>query len=245
MNLGMSQAAAAMETLEYWRDITTMNLASMQKPGHKEVIPAAYASLVDQTAKIQENDPQRYLPECASQSNFAPGSIQRTDVPTHLALEDPDCFFELVDEAGNKVYTRDGSFHFNKNNELVSASGHYKVSNSGSAPIVQVGNGYPISVSKNGKILQGDQEIGTIGVFKLDPTTVEMVSGGYKLKKAKEAPPAEKFEVLQGALENSNVQAPQQMIRLIDIQHHYDANAESLKALDGALGKLIQHIYSS
>lgn len=245
MNLGMSQAAAAMETLEYWRDITTMNVASMQKPGHKEVIPAAYASVVNPDTKLQDKAPQGYLPECVAQSNFTPGSIQRTDVATHFSLEDPNCFFELVDEAGNKVYTRDGSFHFNQDNELVSASGHYKVSNSGSAPIVQVGNGYTISVSKNGKIQQGDQEIGTIGVFKLDPTTVEITPGGYKLKKAKEAPPAETFEVLQGALENSNVQAPQQMIRLIDIQHHYDANAESIKALDGALGKLIQNIYSS
>ena len=108
-----------------------------------------------------------------------------------------------------------------------------------------MGNGYSISVSKNGKIQQGEQEIGTIGVFKLDPKTIEIAPGGYRLKKAKEAPPAEKFQILQGALENSNVQAPQQMIRLIDIQHHYDANAESLKALDGALGKLIQNIYSS
>lgn len=245
MNIGMSQAAAAMETLEHWRDVTTMNLAAMQKPGHKEVIPASYASMVNKNAKMQDNEPQAYCPEGISQINFEPGSIQATGVPTHFALEDPDCFFELVDEGGNKVYTRDGSFHFNKNNELVSASGHYKVSNNGSAPILGVGNGYPISVSKNGEIHQGDQEIGTIGVFKLDPTQVEIGPGGYTLKKSKEATPAEKFDVLQGALENSNVQAPQQMVRLIDIQHHYDANAESLKTLDNALGKLIQNIYSS
>ena len=241
----MYQAAAAMERLEQWQDITALNVASMQRPGHKEMIPAMYASKPLNAENKSSNSVQSYIPECESHVSFAPGALERTDVPTHFALTEPDHFFELVDAAGNKVYTRDGTFHFNKDNELVSASGHYKVSNSGSAPIVQTANGYPIHLSRNGKIQQGDQEIGSVGVFKLDPTTIDVASGGYTLKKAKEAPPAEKFEVIQGALEMSNVKAPEQMTRMIHIQHHHDTNAESIKTMDAALGKLLQAIYSS
>ncbi len=245
MDIGTYQAAAAMEMLEHWQDMTAMNVASMQKPGHKEMIPVMYASSPIKADKNSPNSVNSYIPECDSQVNFAPGSLEITDVPTHLALGEPNHFFELIDPEGNKVYTRDGTFHFNKDNQLVSASGYYKVSNNGSAPILQVNNGYPIHVSNNGKIQQGEQEIGTIGVFKLDPSNIEVTSGGYKLKKAKEAPAAQKFEVIQGALEMSNVKAPEQMTRMIHIQHHHDTNAESIKILDASLGKLIQNIYSS
>jgi flagellar hook protein FlgE len=54
--------------------------------------------------------------------NFQPGAIESTGRSTDLAI-DGDGFF--VVQGGERMYTRDGTFKLNSNNDLVTSSGHY------------------------------------------------------------------------------------------------------------------------
>ncbi len=56
-----------------------------------------------------------------TQRNFTTGGVSTTGVPTDFAL-DGDGFF-IIEDAGRQKFTRDGSFQFNSNNDLVTSSG--------------------------------------------------------------------------------------------------------------------------
>lgn len=56
------------------------------------------------------------------QRNFGQGSLDRTGVPSDLAI-DGQGFFILAAPSGEQVYTRDGSFALNTENVLVAADG--------------------------------------------------------------------------------------------------------------------------
>jgi flagellar hook protein FlgE len=58
----------------------------------------------------------------ATEIDFSQGSITNTDVPSDLAIQG-NGFFILNTSAGN-VYTRDGGFSLNANNQLVNAQGY-------------------------------------------------------------------------------------------------------------------------
>ncbi len=56
-----------------------------------------------------------------TQRNFTTGAATPTGIPTDLAIEG-DGFF-IVERAGSRFFTRDGSFQLNANNELVTPAG--------------------------------------------------------------------------------------------------------------------------
>lgn len=56
------------------------------------------------------------------QRNFGQGSLDRTGVPSDLAIEG-DGFFILAAPSGEQLYTRDGSFELNTENVLVASNG--------------------------------------------------------------------------------------------------------------------------
>ena len=58
----------------------------------------------------------------ATEIDFSQGSITNTDIPSDLAIQG-NGFFILNTSTGN-VYTRDGGFSLNANNQLVNAQGY-------------------------------------------------------------------------------------------------------------------------
>ncbi|MEM6561543.1 MAG: flagellar hook-basal body complex protein [Planctomycetota bacterium] len=57
------------------------------------------------------------------QKDFSAGSIEPTGKSTDLAIEGNGFF--VVENGGDQLYTRDGSFQLNQNNELVNSSGAF------------------------------------------------------------------------------------------------------------------------
>ncbi|MCL2648971.1 MAG: flagellar hook-basal body complex protein [Phycisphaerales bacterium] len=55
--------------------------------------------------------------------NFTNGGLQVTGVPTNLAIQGTGMF--ILQSGGQQVYTRDGSFKLDGNNQLVSSTGAY------------------------------------------------------------------------------------------------------------------------
>jgi len=56
-----------------------------------------------------------------TQTNFNNGGVENTGIATHMALEG-DGFF-VLENGGDRTFTRDGQFQLNSENELVTATG--------------------------------------------------------------------------------------------------------------------------
>jgi flagellar basal body rod protein FlgG len=125
-----------------------------------------------------------------------------------------------IDDKGRLV-TRDGLRYLDANNQEISLQGE---------------NGTPsdVSISPRGTVsdpLDG-RIFGTLGVWKLgDLNALQSVGAGRYLDgKQQKAQPAPGAPVQQGAIEGSNVDSLQEMVRMITVQRSFTAAQKALSS---------------
>ena len=174
--------------------------------------------------------------------NIEQGPITQTGNVTDLALNGSGYF--TIRHGGNDqvYYTRAGNFTLKENNELVTSSGHLVLGVGGGA--IQLPDNYTqLVVDKKGTVFSDEGEVGVLDIaeFNNDQLLNEAGDGLY----ATDANPTgenDNTNILQGALENSNVQAVVEMTRMIDVSRQYQMNQTILQndheRIRGAISKL-------
>jgi flagellar basal body rod protein FlgG len=172
--------------------------------------------------------------------NFGAGDIRRTGDPTEFAIEGPG-FFRLQRPDGQQVYTRDGQFRLGSDGRLQSKQGYDVVGDAG--PIQLLIDGGPLSIDSEGRLRQGDQEIGVLSVFEFnDLTGLRRTNGGFMVDPANPqgAQVIENPGIQQGFLEMSNVTPMHEMAELITINNALQANHRVVQTYDGLSDRAIQ-----
>ncbi|MGR3806000.1 flagellar hook-basal body complex protein [Marinibacterium profundimaris] len=165
----------------------------------------------------------------ARMTDLAQGPLTRTEGTFDLAIEG-DGFF-LVQTPDGPRLTRAGAFTPNGEGLLSTAEGH-QVLDAGEAPIFVPAEADGIHIASDGTISAGGQPLGQIGVFlPNDPQAMSRARGvlfdapgGYE-----GAPDA---RVMQGVLEGSNVNAIEQITRMIEVQRAYEMGQSFLETED-------------
>ena len=152
---------------------------------------------------------------------------------------------------GRMGYTRDGTFHINNEGVVVNVNG-YPLEPQITIP-EQTNN---LTISKDGIVqatMFGDptpQELGQIETADFINPAGLMATGGnlFQETAASGAPvvgvPSEDgFGTLeQGALENSNVEVVEELVKMITVQRAYEMNSKVVSAADGMLQFLTQNV---
>ncbi len=155
--------------------------------------------------------------------NLASGGLKQTGNALDLAIKG-DMFLGYMGPSG-AYYSRDGRLTMLDSGELINPLGHPLLDGSGS-PIAVKPDGGPLTIQANGTIIQGGARVGQIGLFNLD------LSGGFERagsagivpKLAPEtADAAEGGAVVQGYVEESNVDPVSEMVRLIQVTRAFEA----------------------
>lgn len=147
------------------------------------------------------------------------GQLKRTDGALDLAIEG-DGFF-LVEGAEGPQLTRAGHFTIDGTGTMVSSDGH-AVLDQGGAPILLPLDGPDVSIGRDGTISQNGRLVGQVGVvIPADPSGLRRV-GESRFDAPEGWEPAETPNVMQGFLEASNVNAIEQMSRMIEVQRAYE-----------------------
>lgn len=156
------------------------------------------------------------------------GALATDGVGTHLALRG-DAWFSLADGS----FTRDGRMKVSEDGTLVTTSGTPVLGQSG--PVV-VEPGRPFTVTAEGQVLgpEGD-EIDTLRLTSLQGATP---LGGGRWTGAGQ--PAVGAEVVQGALEGSNVVSMRSMVELVTANRAFEAHQKAMQASDDAEQRLLQ-----
>ncbi|WP_106746737.1 flagellar hook-basal body complex protein [Yoonia maritima] len=147
------------------------------------------------------------------------GSLTQTGGTFDLAIEG-DGFF-LVETPNGQRLTRAGAFGPNENGDLVTPDG-YPVLDAGGAPMfVPQGVGH-VGIGADGTISAGGQPIGQVGIFApTDPNQMTRESG-VLFDAAGGFEPVPDGRMLQGYLEESNVNPILQVSRMIEVQRAYE-----------------------
>lgn len=150
------------------------------------------------------------------------GVLEETGNSFDFALQG-DAWFGVETPAG-LVMTRDGRFTMTQDGQLITLDGH-PVVDPGGAPIQLNPAGGPPAVSRDGALRQNEQLIGAIGLFAFEPgpNFVRYGSSGI-LASGEPEPIVDRMDagVVQGFLENSNVNPVREMANLIMVQRAFD-----------------------
>jgi flagellar basal-body rod protein FlgF len=173
------------------------------------------------------------------QTDFGQGALAATGGTFDLAIEG-DGFF-LIGTPGGERLTRAGSFTPNENGDLVTAQGH-PVLDAGGAPVfVPTGTG-TVSIAPDGTMSADGQPVGQIGiVLPLDPAAMTR-DDGVLFRADAGWEPAPAARMLQGFLEDSNVDPILQISRMIEVQRAYELGQGFLDREDQRIRNVIQAI---
>lgn len=184
-----------------------------------------------------------------TQKIFTTGSLQITDQPLDLAINGRG-FFQITMPDGTISYTRDGTFHINDEGVVVNVNG-YPLEPQITIP--ELTN--QLTISKDGIVqatLFGDpapQELGQIETVDfINPAGLQAVGGNLYFETVSSGAPIvgvpseEGFGTMeQGALENSNVEVVEELVKMITVQRAYEMNSKVVSSADQMLQFLVQN----
>lgn len=169
------------------------------------------------------------------------GTLTQTGGSFDLAIEG-DGFF-LVETPGGERLTRAGSFTPNENGDLVTPEG-YRVLDAGGAPVFVPQGAGPVGIAPDGTVSAGGQPVGQIGLVKPLNIIGMVREDGVRFRADDGFEPALDGRMLQGFLEESNVDPVLQVSRMIEVQRAYelgqsfmDKEDERIRSALRALGK--------
>ncbi|KGF68519.1 flagellar basal body rod protein FlgF [Hoeflea sp. BAL378] len=156
-----------------------------------------------------------------------------------------EAWFMIETPTGNML-TRDGRFSLTETGQLVNING-YPVLDPGEAPIQLDPGGPPPKVGRDGGLEQDGVRLGAIGLFEAD------LSQGFQRKAAlgivPTVPPeplldANSAGLLQGYLEESNVNPVSEMSHLIMLSRAFESASAMMKATEDIFKEAIQTLGS-
>lgn len=172
------------------------------------------------------------------------GALEETGGPFDFAVQG-DAWFAVETPAG-PVMTRDGRFTMLDTGELVTQEGH-AVLDPGGAPLVLNPFAGPPEAGGDGILRQNGQLIGAIGLYAFvpGPNAVRYGNSGF-LPGTQPQPIVDQPDigVAQGFVEQSNVNAMHEMMRLIQVQRAFEKVSALVSDSDKAMREAIKSMGS-
>jgi len=248
---GLYTGATGMLVGLHQMDVTANNLANASTPGFRaaDTIQRAFPTLLIQRVE-RMGYPSRVQRANIGQlgigvtldgtyTKFNVGPLRHTDNPLDVALLEPEIFFTIATENGLR-YTRNGSFQLTAGGQLVDRSGNPVLGAQGPIYI----RGTQVVIDQDGYVYVDGTLVDRLSITAFaDPRLLQREAGQYFI-----APPEagayapEEFTVLQGQLEQSNVNIVTELVKMINVQRAYEANQRAVRAADDTLGKLVNDL---
>lgn len=174
----------------------------------------------------------------------ASGPLRETGNPFDFAIKGT-AWFGMETPAGT-VMTRDGRFTLTENGDLVTLEGH-PVLDAGGAPIQLDPQNGPPTAGADGSLRQGDRLVGALGLFSFDPGANFVRYGNSGVVPAGEPEPlVDRLEagVVQGFLEESNVNPMLEITRLVMVQRAFENGAALLRDTESSYDEAIKTLGS-
>jgi len=233
MNVGLYQAAAALDVNSRWQEMVAENLASSSLPGYKrqELTQAAVqAGLMPAGSQSKRGAPQAFvIPQANTAINFQPGQMKATGGATDVAI-DGKGFFSVELPTGQTLFTRDGEFHVNAAGGLVTNEGYAVMGQSGAIQLDKSNHG-PVSISSTGQVSQGANLKGKLKLTDFDnPNLLTQAAGSYFMANDPNIRQiATTATVRSGYIEGSNVSTISQMTSLLSAMRGYETNQKVIQ----------------
>ncbi len=185
----------------------------------------------------------------ATEKLHSQGSLINTENALDLAIQG-EGFFQILQPDGTLAYTRDGSFKLSNIGEVVTSTGARL-----QPPLTIPQNGSSRTIGADGTVSAshvggGAQQLGNFQTTRfLNPAGLEPLGRNLFRETAASGPPQVLTpgqngagQLVQGALEASNVNVVEEMVNMIETQRAYEVNSKAISSADGMLRFLNQNL---
>jgi flagellar basal-body rod protein FlgF len=221
MQSGLYVGLSAQIALERRLNTISDNIANMNTAGFRST-EVKFDEVLSQT----QNDNRTKIAFVSQGSDYLStrnGELEQTGNSLDFAVKG-DAWFQIQSPQG-PVLTRDGRFSMAINGDLISTQG-YPVLDSGGGPIQLDPTAGSPKVGIDGRITQSGRNVGQIGVF-----TADVSKGFYRTDNSGVVttdPPQPVVDtmgigVMQGFIEQSNVNAIGEMTQLIQVNRSFES----------------------
>ena len=235
MQNGLYVSLSARISLSRRLDTIANNVANANTPGFR----VDGVSFATQLAKAGEAKVS-YVSPGETFVSMRAGSLVTTGNPLDAAVQGEGFF--AVQQNGQTVYTRDGRMQMDETGGLTSLTGA-PVLDAAGAPIQLDPGAGPPSIMRDGMILQDGRQLGALGLFQLDPAAKLARAGTSGFLSDKQAQPILNFtanSVVQGAVEQANVDPVHEMTRLIAVTRTFDGVTNGVAQTETSLTDAIK-----
>lgn len=194
----------------------------------------------EQLVSPKTDTPTAFVTARETYINRQGGEMVRTENPLDIAVQG-DAWLAFQGPNG-LVYTRDGRMTMTAEGELRTLNG-YPLVDVGGAPIQLNANGGPPSIASDGTITQGQQRVGVIGLFTI-PEQANLVrfenSGVIPDTATEPALDFNRTRVIQGFMEQANVNPVNEISRLIQIQRSFDSISNAMTQTEQVMSSAVK-----
>lgn len=171
-------------------------------------------------------------------TSFDQGPIEQTGVSTDLAIEG-DGFFTVQTPDGLR-YTRAGNFAVSTEGYLVTSEGYEVLGQNGPIRVITP----EFSVDATGAVEVGGNTVDRLRIAAFaDNSGLRKVGDSLFMNYTNQAEQkATGCSVQQKSLENSNVEAVDEIVKMITVQRAYETNQKMIQITDETFGRAVNDI---
>jgi flagellar basal-body rod protein FlgF len=215
-DIALSRLTAQMRAM----DITANNLANMSTPGYRaeRMVFADWLSPQSRTTSPRGDTQLAFTQDRATYRERAEGSLTQTGNPLDLALSG-DGFFTVQTANGTRL-TRAGRFTLQANGTITDEAGNALLDTNGQSMSVAAAD-TKLTVTADGAISSQNGTIGRIAVVTPTDPNKLTAEGGRLLRADTPTTPVATPRVVQGAVEDSNVQPVTELVRMMGTERDF------------------------
>ena len=246
---GLFTSYTSMVNEQHRLDVIANNLANVNTNGYKKEGATSQAFKDVFGVKIKDASEAANLPKKLGIMNmgvkigenytdYSEGPVKHTDNPFDIAIDGKGFFaVEFTNKAGETSikYTRDGNFTMNAEGYLTTQDGDYLLNTRNAR--IRLNPNLSAEINALGEIYQDGNLVATIGVKDFDDYNYLEHYGKNYFQPVQDAQarPATDYKLDVGYLETSNVSVVDEMVNMIAVQRHYEANQKVITTYDSSL----------
>ena len=228
MDITTALAASRLVAQQRAMDITANNIANANTPGYRTE-RVQFSDWIDKqpgSASTPGVKSISYTQDRATYRESQAGSITHTGNPFDLALTG-DGYFTVNTKNGPRL-TRDGRFGPMPDGTLADSSGNAVLDTMGK-PIQIPPDDTQVSIASDGSVSTENGQVGKIGVVQSDPMKMQAEGATNFVANAPTKPVASPG-IVQGAMEESNVQPVLEVTRMMDNERQFQFVTQLVQA---------------
>jgi flagellar basal-body rod protein FlgF len=240
MNTSTYISLSGQNARERQMEVLANNIANLSTAGFK----GERMMFNEYLANAKGANESSYVSMAGNARDMSQGPLTHTGNPLDIALSG-DGFLAVSQPDGATGYTRNGHLQLDAQGQIVTASG-YVVQGDGGPAIVVPPTAGQITIGTDGTVSTKQGSIGKIPVVTFDKPQAMVAQSGSLYTTDQSATPVTTTQVMQGTIEESNVQPVLEMTRLMNSSHEIagmknfvDGEHQRLKSAIDRLGKSI------